>query len=72
MDGAETGTQPSQVLLCIYKPGERKGSVHKVKRENLINVIGVSLRRRAEIKLNEITVCSAQRRESPHLALAAL
>lgn len=59
MDGAKTGTQPSQVLLCIYKPGGRKGGVQKVKRENLINVIGASPRRRAEIKLNEITVRSA-------------
>lgn len=66
MDGAETGTQPSQVSLCIYKPGGRKGCVRKVKRENLINVIGASLRRRAEIKLNKITVRSAEtERDSP-------
>lgn len=66
MDGAQTGTLLSQVSLCIYKPGGRKGGVQKVKRENLINVIGASPRRRAEIKLNEITVRSAETaRESP-------
>lgn len=38
-----------------------EGGVQKVKRENLINVIRASPRRRAEIKLNEIPVCSAER-----------
>lgn len=37
--------------LCINGPGNARGGVGEVKRENLINVIGASPRR-VEIKLN--------------------
>lgn len=57
---------PRGSRFAYINRGGRKGGVQKVKRENLINVIGASPRRRAEIKLNEITVRSAETaRESP-------
>lgn len=48
---AAGGGRPLPPLLCIKGPGNARGGVGEVKRENLINVIGASPRR-VEIKLN--------------------